>query len=216
MITYKELRQLIRFKEKDNNEIRFSDYDIKMAVNECIRYFNNSLALQSSDFLEKAVTYSEEDMNNEVAAANEDLPEDEKLPFYDFKEDGIELPEDFISLVSVMVLKDGTMMSPVESIRTPMPWQYKVVGNRLYSGARGFKIVYRAAIAEIKDEEDVIELPVIFKDSLAKVSSMILNNNASTDVMMQAVNDAVAQLVPRRRYRNAKIKMPFRVGWRYW
>ena len=47
-------------------------------------YFNNSLALQSIDFLEKAVTYSEEDMNNDVAAANDDLPEEEKLPFYDY------------------------------------------------------------------------------------------------------------------------------------
>ena len=214
MITYKELRRLIRFKEKDNNEIRFSDYDIIMAVNECLRYFNNSKALQNSDFLEKAVTYSEEDMNNEVAAANEDLPEGEKLPFYDFKEEGIELPEDFISLVSLMVLKDGRIMSPVESIKTPMPWQYKVVGNRLYSGARGIKMLYKSLIPEIKSDEDIIELPVAFKDALAKITSMILNNNASTDVMMQAVNDAVVQLVPRRRYRNAKIKMPFKIGWR--
>lgn len=214
MITYKELRRLIRFKEKDNNEIRFSDYDIIMAVNECLRYFNNSRALQSSDFLEKSKIYSEEEMNNEVAAANEDLPDGEKLPFYNFRDEGLELPEDFISLVSLMVLKDGIIMSPVDSVKTPMPWQYKVVGGRLYSGARGFKLLYKAAIAEVKSDDDVIELPVVFKDALAKITSMILNNNASTDVMMQAVNDAVVQLVPRRRYRNAKIKMPFKIGWR--
>lgn len=211
MITYKELRRLIRFKERDNNEIRFSDYDIKMAVNECIRYFNNAYAMQSSDFLEKSTTYVEEDMNAEIAAANEELPEGEKLPLYDFKGEGIELPEDFISLVSLQVLKDGRIMSPVESIKEPLPWQFKVVGNRIYSGNRGFKMLYKAAIKEIKDEEDVIELPFIFKDSLAKITSMILNNNASTDVMMQAVNDAVTQLVPRRRWRNAHIKMPFKV-----
>lgn len=215
MITYKELRRLVRFKEKDNNEIRFSDYDIKMAVNECIRYFNNSFALQSSDFLEKAKTYIEDDMNAEIKAANEDLPEDEQLPLYDFRGEGVELPEDFISLVSLMVLKDGVIMSPVESIKDPLPWQYKIVANRIYTGAKGFKMVYRGAIAEVKDEEDAIELPFTFKDSLAKITSMILNNNASTDVMMQAVNDAVTQLVPRRRFRNAKIKMPFKINGRW-
>ncbi len=215
MITYKELRRLIRFKEKDNNEIRFSDYDIKMAVNECIRYINNSFAMQSSDFLEKTATYVEEDMNAEIAAANEELPDEDKQPLYNFKDEGLELPEDFISLVSVMALIDGRIMSPVESIRTPMPWQYKVVGNRIYSGTRGFKMVYKAALSEVKDEEDVIELPFIFKDSMAKITSMILNNNASTDVMMQAVNDAVAQLVPRRRFRNAHVRMPFKIDRRW-
>ena len=211
MITYKELKRLIRFKEKDNNEIRFSDYDIKMALNECIRYFNNAYAMQSSDFLEKAVTYVEEDMNAEIAAANEGLPDEEKQPLYDFKGEGIELPEDFISLVSLQDLKDGRIMSPVESIKEPLPWQFKIVGNRVYCGNRGFKMLYKAAIKEVKDEEDVIELPFIFKDALAKITSMILNNNASTDVMMQAVNDTVTQLVPRRRWRNARIKMPFKV-----
>lgn len=69
-ITYKELKRLIRFKERDNNEIRFSDYDIKEALNECIRYFNNSYALQNSDFLEKRVYYDENEMNIQVDQIN--------------------------------------------------------------------------------------------------------------------------------------------------
>lgn len=37
MIAVTELVRLIRFKQKDNNEIKFSDYDIIQALNECIR-----------------------------------------------------------------------------------------------------------------------------------------------------------------------------------
>ena len=92
MIKYEEVKRLIRFKEKDNNEIRFSDYEIKMSVNECIRYLNNAFALQNSDFLEKSLDFVEADMNAEVAKENEGLPEEEWKPLYDFEVDGVDLP----------------------------------------------------------------------------------------------------------------------------
>lgn len=210
MIKYEEIKRLIRFKEKDNNEIRFSDYEIRLAVNECIRYLNNSYALQNSDFLEKVVEYVEADMNAEIVEENLELGEDEKLPLYNFQDDGIELPEDFITLVSVMRMRDGYVMVPVQSIKQPHEGQYKVVGNKIYSGTLGFKMLYKAAIAEIGKDDDVIMLPFNFKDVLAKLSCLILNN-AETDVMMKAVDDAIAAIIPRRRYSNARIKMPFKV-----
>lgn len=210
MISYEEIKRLIRFKEKDNNEIRFSDYEIKMAVNECIRYLNNSLALQNSDFLEKAIRFVEAEMNAEVIEANLDLPEEEQLPLYNFKDEGIELPEDYITIVSVMRMADGYMMFPVESIKKPLECQYKIVGGRLYSGTPAFTLLYKAAIAEVKESTDGIELPFVFKDVLVKLTCMILNN-AETDIMMKAVDDAVRAIVPRRRYTNARIKMPFMV-----
>jgi hypothetical protein len=210
MISYEEIKRLIRFKEKDNNEIRFSDYEIKMAVNECIRYLNNSFALQNSDFLEKAKHFNEAEMNAEVIKANLDLPEEEQLPLYNFKDEGIELPEDYITIVSVMRMADGYMMFPVESIKKPLESQYKIVGGKLYSGTPAFTLLYKAAIAEVKESTDGIELPFVFKDVLVKLTCMILNN-AETDVMMKAVDDAVRAIVPRRRYTNARIKMPFRV-----
>lgn len=99
MITYEEVKRLIRFKEKDNNEIRFSDYEIKLAVNEVIRYLNNSYALQNSDFLEKVVTYIEEEYYYEDVEEGEEVVEETTKQ--SFKTDGIELPEDFITLVSL-------------------------------------------------------------------------------------------------------------------
>ena len=188
MISFEEVKRLIRFKEKDNNEIKFSDYEVRMAVNECIRYLNNNLALLNSDFLEKALHITEEANTSE----------------------GIELPEDFITLVSVMRYNDGYVMSPVQAVKAPSDNEYKVVGGKFYSGTPAITILYKAAIAEVKESTDGIELPFVFKDVLVKLSCMILNN-AETDIMMKAVDDAVRAIVPRRRYTNARIKMPFKI-----
>ena len=35
-ITFKELNRLIRFKTKDFNETRFSDFEIRESINECL------------------------------------------------------------------------------------------------------------------------------------------------------------------------------------
>lgn len=210
-IPYKEIRRLIRYKLKDNNEITYSDYDIKEAFNECIRYFNGSYALQNTDFLEKTVTYDEEAMNAEIRRQNEELPEGEQLPLYDFKEEGVELPDDYITLQRIMRQPDGYIMSSVEGIKDPLEWQYKITGNRLYLGTPHVKMLYKAALAEVKKEDDSIEVPFTFKDALVKITCMILQNTSGTDVMADAVDDVVSRLVPRRRYSNARIKMPFKV-----
>lgn len=203
MITYEEVKRLIRFKEKDNNEIKFSDYEIRLSVNEVIRYLNNSYALQNSDFLEKVTSYNETEYY-------EDAEPKEDGTLYSFKVDGIDLPEDYITLVSIQRTRDGYIMYPIESIKTPDDGQYKIVGDKLYSGNPSIKMLYKAAIAEVVNDTDGIELPFVFKDTIVKLSCMVLNN-AQTDILMQAVNDAVMAIVPRRRYRNARIRMPFKV-----
>ena len=210
-ITYKELKRLIRFKSRDNNEIRFSDYDIREALNECIRYFNNSYALQNSDFLEKTIVLDEEKKNKEVDAINAERLEagKELLPRYDFKNTGVELPEDYIVLETIRPEGGAGFAHPTEAGRIPKRDEFRVTRSRLYLGCPVVTMTYKAAIPEVKSEDDVLELPFVFKDSLAKITCMILENNATTDVMMEAVNDAVSSIVPRRRYANARIRMPF-------
>lgn len=221
MVKYETVKRLIRFKLKDNNEIQFSDYDIMGAVNECIRYLNKNYAIENSDFLEKVTVYDEAKMNAEIAEENAEIEErnaeldedeepEELLDTLDFKTGGAELPEDFLSLVSVMRMRDGVIMRPVESIRIPRSGEYKVFGDRIYCGDTVFKLLYKGAIEEVTDDEDEIQLPFIFKDTLVKLSIMILQN-AETDILMDAMNDAALNLIPRRRYRNVRIRMPFRV-----
>lgn len=210
MITGTELIRLIRFKQKDNNEIKFSDYDIIQALNECIRYINQSYAMKNSDFLEKMTTYNQEDLNAQISLLNEQLEEGETpTPLYDFALTGAELPDDFISLVSLLRYDDNYKLIPVEAVAPVEYNTYKIFGERVYAGCGTFNMLYRAGIAEIATAADNILLPTIFKDCLVKLTGMILNNNAETDVLMQAVEDTVSALVPKRRYTNVRTKMPF-------
>lgn len=210
-ITYKELKRLIRFKTKDFNETTYSDFEIKESLNECIRYFNASHALNNSDFIEKVAVYDEAEMNLEIEKQNQELPEDEQLEKYNFRETGVELPNGFITLQSIMRLPDGYIMSPVDAIKDPAPWQYKIMGDRLYLGCPYAKMLYKGGIDEIKSDDDTLELPNVFKDALVKITCMILTNTSGTDVLADAVDEVVSAIVPRRRYSNGRIKMPFKV-----
>lgn len=40
MITAAELKRLVRYKAGDNNEVKYSDYDVLQAINEVLRYIN--------------------------------------------------------------------------------------------------------------------------------------------------------------------------------
>ena len=82
--TYKEIKRIVRFKERDNDEIRFSDFEIRDAVNEVIRYISNSQGLTNADFNEKQTWYDEKDYEP-----------------YCFRHLGVPLPDDFLALVAV-------------------------------------------------------------------------------------------------------------------
>jgi hypothetical protein len=215
-INVKRLVYRIRFKVKDMDEVTYSDYDVMEAVNECIRYLNQDKALKNSDFLEKVRHYVQEEMNAEVAAWNEAHPTEEPKPLYDFPQTGAELPEDLITMVDIIRLKDGYHMSPipaVEQINPHTSGQFKVVNGRIYANT-DFDLLYRAEIAQItladmSDSEAIIELPEVFSDLLAKVAVMILTNTADNDVMAKEVSRVTDNLITGRRYNNIKVRMPF-------
>ena len=217
-IKVKDLIYKIRYKAKDFNEILYSDFDIIEAVNECIRYLNQEKALRNSDFLEKTQHYVESEMNAEIAEQNEDLPDEEKLPLYDFAKDGVELPEDMITIVDIMRLKDAYHLHPIPAVEEINPHdcgQYKIVNGKIYANA-DFVLLYRAEIAQItlndlSDSDAIVELPSVFTDLLVKVSVMILTNTADTDVMAQEVSRVTNNLITGRRYNNIKVRMPFKV-----
>lgn len=215
-INVKRLVYRIRFKVKDMDEVTYSDYDVMEAVNECIRYLNQDKALKNSDFLEKVQHYVQEEMNAEVVAWNEAHPDEEPKPLYDFPQTGAELPEDLITMVDIIRLKDGYHMSPipaVEQINPHTSGQFKVVNGRIYANT-DFDLLYRAEIAQItladmSDGEAIIELPEVFSDLLAKVAVMILTNTADNDVMAKEVSRVTDNLITGRRYNNIKVRMPF-------
>lgn len=197
MIKAKKILRLIRSKVKDNNEVTYSDYDVLDAMNECIRYLNMNYALKNSDFLERIKKYRQDEMG------------------ITFSTDGAELPEDFISLVSVIRARDGYHLSPIpagedmDKHKFQSLGGYKVFAGRIYCAA-DFDLAYRTEIAQVSDAEmDEIALPNVFIDLIVKVSCMILQGNADTDVMMREISKLADSIVPARRYSNVKQRMPF-------
>ncbi len=217
-INVKKLLYRIRYKAKDLDEVLFSDYDVLEALNECLRYLNQDKAMKNSDFLEKIQHYVQDDMNAEVIAWNEEHPDEEPKPLYDFPVTGAELPEDMISMVDIMRLKDGYHLHPIPAVEQINPHQcgqYKVINGRIYTNTN-FDMLYRAEIPQLKfselsDPEKIIELPEIFSELLVKVTVMILLQNPETDILASEISRVTDSLIPGRRYNNIKVRMPFKV-----
>ena len=216
-INVKQLVQRIRYKTNDFDELKYSDYDILEALNECLDYLNQDKALRSSDFLEKIKRYRQDEMNAEVAAYNEEHPEEPK-ELYDFPVTGAELPDDLIKFVDITRAKDGYHLHPIPAVENIDPHyrgQYKVFAGRIYTNT-DFDLLYRAKIrllefSALGDENAIVELPEFLRELLVKVTIMILTNNPEGDALLQEINRVTSNLIPGRRYKNVKSRMPWKV-----
>lgn len=209
MIPAKEILQLVRFKQKDNNEILFSDYDIKNSLNEALRYIGQSQALQNSDFLLSFQRYNEDEINATIEEENQANPEKPQQPLINFQLDGVDLPADYQILSGINRCKDHYSMRPCDASCVPTINEYKIVGEKIYSGCRDFNLGYKKTLSTVQDiETDSIELPTFCTDLVVKITCMILNQ-AESDILLQTIDSTARAIVPRRRYNNAQTKMPF-------
>lgn len=206
MISVDSLIKGIRFKQKDNNEILFSDYDIIQSLNEALRYINHSFALKNSDFLEKVQEYRKEELQAEIDEWNEENPDDLKEPFT--YADGVDLPEDLLDIVSIERAEDGYPLHPCPANRKVNCREFKVVGGKLYVH-EDVNLLYRYTL-EAVTVNDSIDLPNFFFDHIVKLTGLILNN-ADTDTMREAVDSMTNELVPVRRYANTQIPPVWKV-----
>lgn len=208
MIEAKKILKLIRYKLGDNNEIEFSDYDIKNALNEALRYIVQEQTMQNSDFLEVSNLFDEVEMNKELLEAKESEEPAEETELYDFRLKGLDLPEDFSTIAGVTDVY-GRDLRPCDSTKIPRRMEYKVMGEKIYVGVPVFVLTYKRVLDEVKSfDEDIIELPLFCTDLIVKVACMILRQ-AETDIMLDVIEKTATALIPRRRYNNAEMKMPF-------
>ena len=217
MINAQKIIRLVRFKEKDNNEIKFSDYDIIQSLNEVIRYLNMRLSTMNADFLERTVLLDEKEINEEIDEANALLgsgqPTQEHVVF---PVTGVELPDDYLSLMAVLRTGNSCCCNDYRLKCVPPRAhlhrdEYYIMGNRLYAACHTVRLYYRAKIDQVTDADDTIDLPEFFMDGLAKMTSMILNNSAETDVMREAIDREIDRMIPHRRYSNVRVAMPWQV-----
>lgn len=209
MIDVKNLVHSVRYKQKDHNEVRFSDYDIIQCLNEAIRYINRSFALKNSDFLEKEKFYHLKEMNEEIDKENESIEDEEdKKPHLDYK-DGFDLPDDLLSIVSVVTTAMRYPLHPCNAQKRPAWHEFKVINGKIYVH-EDIDLMYRYSIGAVT-MEDTIELPDIFTDLLVKLTGMILNQNPQEDIMAEANKSLAEELIPVRRYANRRVFPVWRV-----
>lgn len=216
MIKAQKVIRLVRFKEKDNDEVKYSDYEIVSSLNEVIRYMNMHLSMMNSDFLEKSVVLDEKEMNEEIAAYNAQADEGDRKEMVRFGLTGVDLPDDFLSLMGVVRAGIGCCSNEYklkcgQAGMRLAPDEYYIMGNRLFTRCHAVRLLYRASIPQVTGTTDEITLPDFFLDGLAKMTSMVLHNDPNTDVMRAAMDEVINSLVPRRRYSNVRAKMPFKV-----
>ena len=207
-----KILRAVRQKEQDNDEVKYSDYDIVSAINEVIRYLSINLANKDSEFLRKSKDYDEREMNKAIDKeneANKDVDGYEPKEHEDFAHKGVDLPDGYITVVSVQRSDDYYNLHPATSLAHLKEKNYVLFGGRIYVKHLGFRLNYIGSIPEITDvEKDEIDLPDVFYDVLVKTARVILNNG-DADTLTQAVSAAVDAVIPRRRLSNVRSRMPF-------
>lgn len=187
MIEVAALVRKIRFKQKDLDEIKYSDYEIVQAINEALSYLNQSMALGNSEYLEKDKEYT--------------------IDGAEYTK-GISLPYDFMTLISITRIKDGYKLHPVAVGREPGYGEYKIFANKLYCKDKAIKVAYRAVLMDVENTNEDIALPAFMSDGLVNLSVMVMNNQ-STTVLTEATEALIKNITPLRKYANARPRMPF-------
>ena len=183
MLDATRIKEMVRWKEKDMDEVRFSDYEIWDALNEVLRYVANRLANMQSDVTEREKVY------------------DDAAVFAD----GVPLPDDFLSVKGLYRLSDDYRLHAVSDEHLTAG-TFRLSGGKLYAG-EPFRLQYYGTLGAAKDGW-LISLPESFTDAIVKLTRMVLNNT-DVDAMTQAVVTEVDAIVPRRKYNNLRPKMPF-------
>ena len=153
------------------------------------------------------------EINEEIEAYNAQADEEDRKEMVRFGLTGVDLPDDLLSLMGV-VRVGGHNEYKLKCGQAGMrlaPDEYYIMGNKLFTRCRTVRLLYRSSIPQVTSLTDEISLPDFFLDGLAKMTSMLLNNNPDTDVMRAEFDGMIDSLVPRRRYSNLRSRMPFKV-----
>jgi len=190
-LTGTELFTELRYELKDQNKIRFSDYQLKYALNTTIRIISNALANLHSPMLATAATIA---MTSGIGT----------------------LPTDYQSIISVVInpgLYTEIDLKPVTLKTTPTNEQYKIMNNSIYSNNSSVDIIYRTRLNAITDTSAELPLNDDFVELIKKYMKAILLDNASTTDLSftNSISADVAALVTGREYTYIERELPFMI-----
>lgn len=198
-IAYSALKRQIRTAQNDYSAVKYSDYDIKNAVNRALRYISKALALQNADFNEKSVVVTQ------VVTVNNDSENN--------VQEGFPLPNDFVSLVSIYenAERDKNKQLVCAPVNSKLErWQYKIFNNTIYIGCQEARMVYKASLGQVATDNDTIALPDMYLDDIVDIASMVLQQ-ANLSELQGAIDALVDRIVPRRRYSGAQLYANWKV-----
>lgn len=184
MIKAATIVQSVRALLKDNSEMIYSDYDIKMALNSAIRFISQSTFLKDTDFLETEKTYS-------LTTAEE-------------AKRGVELPDDYQSVTGVTT--DNFSLGTVPTTKKPNADEFKIMGTKIYCGNKDFTITYKKLVMPVSDiETDNVDMPMFCLNVIIEVTIAILKGE-ETAAILNRMNEVITSDIPVRKYNGKRSK----------
>lgn len=184
MIKASLIVQTVRALLKDNSEMVYSDYDVKMAINSAIRFISQSQFLKDTDFLETEKTYA-------VGTVEE-------------AKQGVELPDDYQSVTGVTA--DNFSLATVPTTKKPNENEFKIMGTKIYCGNKDFTLTYKKIVNPVVDiETDNVDMPMFCLNLIIEVTISILKGEDTTAILNR-MNEVITSDIPIRKYNGKKSK----------
>lgn len=179
MIEANKVLTLVRLELNDYNEADHSDYEILKRLNYVLNIIGSLKILEDTDYLTDKKTLAVSD-------------------------NSVDLPNDYLQLIEITDTT-GFIMLPCPVTREPKDYQYKIMGEKLYTAAAGVVMFYKKHIAPISAFTENINLPSVFTDVLVKATALAVAGSVDNGSLMTAVNDMVLNSVPIKQYGKKKI-----------
>ena len=196
-----------------------TSYNIKINIflaEECVKnfksYFNdyNINTYQISNFAKSLINKKNIEKDNIKLIKITGKKKTVTAQFGNLKySDGFDLPEDLLSIVSIVTIRFRYPLHPCPAQKKPCHHEFKVLNGKLYV-LEDVALLYRYSVKAVK-ADDVLELPDIFLDLIVKLTGMILNQNPQEDIMAEANKTLAEELIPVRRYANRRVFPIWRV-----
>lgn len=182
-MTPREIIRKVRMSPEinDNNEAKYSDYQIVDALNSVLNMLYNELATFSNDLLIRTETLRL--VNGEA-----------------------ELPEDFLQMVEVY--RGDTVYLPQTKGDAVSPFTYIVLGNSIYAQTDKLTIDYKPQFEEVDmDSLDFdMDYPAYFKEFIKKLVIMALSGKLEMPEGLAYMRDTIKSLTANRGFNRLEFK----------
>lgn len=166
----------IRLQINDFDEAKVSNFQIQTFLNRALAAISTAAAARGLDFLTASQTY------NASSAST-----------------GAALPDDF---QSVREVTDGSgyTLNPIPITKTPLAYEYKVMGEKIYCGATTYSLFYQRFIEPVDSiENDSIAVPAYCLGLIVQVTVNMMQG-VEPAALIQTINNIIDMDIPGTTY----------------